>query len=194
MVVSRPRERMRIAVYFARGARGDLLKRPDPALYEYVVDRVPQLEAARFGRKNAHVYSLGRQLAARFWAPGGALVGDSAHVTHPAGATGMNLAISGAARLSEMVGPLLLNGLSTAKQLDALDAALQAYDAERRPAAEAAIDANHRQALRIWPPNPHDDPEAYARALNPSFGWGARGAGWGQNPAALAEVGPAERG
>jgi succinate dehydrogenase/fumarate reductase flavoprotein subunit len=60
--------------------------------------------------------------------------------------------------------------------------------AERRPAA--AIEANHWQSLRIWPPNPHDDPEAYARALNPSFGWGARGAGWGQNPAALAEVGP----
>jgi 2-polyprenyl-6-methoxyphenol hydroxylase-like FAD-dependent oxidoreductase len=186
MAVSRPRERMRIAIYFGRGMRGDLLKRPDPALHEYVADRVPQLASARFGRANAHVYALSRQLAERFYGPGGALVGDSAHVTHPAGATGMNLAISGAARLAEMVGPLLLNGLSNARQLDALDAALAAYDAERRPAAETAIEANHRQSLRIWPPNPHDDPEAYAEALNPTAGWGARGAGWGQNPAALA--------
>jgi 2-polyprenyl-6-methoxyphenol hydroxylase-like FAD-dependent oxidoreductase len=189
MVVSRPRDGIRIGIRFDRGARGDLLRRPDPALYEYVVDRVPQLERARFGRANAHVYSLSRQLAARFAAPGGALVGDSAHVTHPAGATGMNLAISGAARLAEMTAPLLLNGLSTATQLDELDAALLAYDAERRPAAEAAIEANHQQSLRIWPTNAHDDPEGYAKGLNPSFGWGARGAGWGQNPAALAEVG-----
>jgi 2-polyprenyl-6-methoxyphenol hydroxylase-like FAD-dependent oxidoreductase len=193
MVVSRPRERMRIAIYFARGTRGDLLKRPDPALHEYVSERVPQVSSARFGRANAHVYALSRQLAERFYAPGGALVGDSAHVTHPAGATGMNLAISGAARLADMIGPLLLNGLSTAKQLDALDAALAAYDQERRPAAATAIESNHQQALRIWPPNPHDDPEGYARALNPNFGWGARGAGWGQNPAALAEVGPGRR-
>ena len=190
MVVSRPRDRMRIGIRFDRGARGDLLKRPDPALHAYVAERVPQLEVARFGRANAHVYSLSRQLAERFCAPGGALVGDSAHVTHPAGATGMNLAISGAARLAEMVGPLLLNGLSTAKQLDALDAALEAYDAERRPAAEAAIEANHQQSLRLWPANPHDDPQAYAEACNPAGRWGARGAGWGQNPAALAEVGP----
>jgi 2-polyprenyl-6-methoxyphenol hydroxylase-like FAD-dependent oxidoreductase len=193
MVVSRLREQMRIGICFPRGTRGDLLKRPDPALHQYVSERVPQLASARFGRENAHVYALSRQLAATFCAPGAALVGDSAHVTHPAGATGMNLAISGAARLSEMVGPLLLNGLSTAKQLDALDAALEAYDAERRPAAEAAIEANHQQSLRIWQSNAHDDPEGYAIGLNPSFGWGARGAGWGQNPAALAEVGPAER-
>jgi 2-polyprenyl-6-methoxyphenol hydroxylase-like FAD-dependent oxidoreductase len=193
MVVSRPRERMRIAVRFDRGARGDLLRQPDPALYEYVVERVPQLASARFGRANAHVYALSRQLAASFWAPGAALVGDSAHVTHPAGATGMNLAISGAARLAEMVGPLLLNGLDTMTQLDALDAALAAYDAERRPAAEAAIESNHQQALRIWPSNAHDDPEGYAKALNPNFGWGARGAGWGQNPAAFAEVGAPDR-
>jgi 2-polyprenyl-6-methoxyphenol hydroxylase-like FAD-dependent oxidoreductase len=193
MVASRPSNRMRIAIYFRHGTRGDLLKRPDPALHDYVSERVPQLASAHFGRANAHVYALGRQLAERFCGSGGALVGDSAHVTHPAGATGMNLAISGAARLSEMIGPLLLNGLSTATQLDALDAALAAYDAERRPAAASAIESNHQQALRIWPPNPHDDPEGYTRACNPSFGWGARGAGWGQNPAALAEVGPAER-
>jgi hypothetical protein len=105
----------------------------------------------------------------------------------------MNLAISGAARLSEMVGPLLLNGLSTAKQLDTLDAALAAYDAERRPAAESAIESNHQQSLRLWPENPHDDPVAYAEGCNPAGRWGAGGAGWGQNPAALAEVGPSKR-
>jgi hypothetical protein len=80
---------------------------------------------------------------------------------------------------------------TSARQQDALDAALAAYDAERRPAATEAIERNHQQALRIWPPNPHDDPWSLAEAFNPAKGWGARGAGWGQNPAALAEVGAA---
>lgn len=190
LIASRPNDRMRIAIYFRRGTRGDLLKRPDPALYEYVVGRFPFLASARFGRADAHVYSLMRQLADRFWAPGAALVGDAAHVTHPAGATGMNLAISGAARLADLVGPCLQGNLSSPAAQDRLDAALEAYDAERRPAAETAIEQNHRQALRIWPSNPHDDPYGIAEAFNPARGWGARGAGWGQNPAALAEAGP----
>ena len=45
---------------------------------------LPFLKAARFGRKNAHLYPLMRQFAERYRAPGAALVGDSAHVTHPA--------------------------------------------------------------------------------------------------------------
>lgn len=186
MVASRPGARSRIAIAFGRGARGDLLKRPDPALHEYVAGRVPALGSMRFGRERAHVYSIARQLANRFWSPGAALVGDAAHTTHPAGATGMNLAISGAARLAEMVGLLLLDGPSTPAGQDALDRALAAYDAERRPAAALAIEHNHRQAQRIWPRNPHADPWAYARAANPASGWGAGGAGWGKDPAALA--------
>jgi 2-polyprenyl-6-methoxyphenol hydroxylase-like FAD-dependent oxidoreductase len=120
-------------------------------------------------------------MAERFWAPGVALVGDAAHTTHPAGATGMNLAISSAARLAELVGPVLLASGAPVE----LDGALRAYDAERRPAASAAIERNHAQALRIWPPDPETDPEAYARAADPTAGWGVGGAGWGRDPAAL---------
>ena len=181
MVASRPRQRMRICIYFTRGARGDLLKRPDPALHEYVVRRVPQLRDARFGRRQAHVYSLTRQLAAEFARPGAALVGDAAHTTHPAGATGMNLAISGAARLAELVSPALLGD----DALDQLDRQLAAYDAERRPAAAAAVEQNHRQAMRIWQAGVQHDPEAYVRAVDPNSEWGVGGAGWGKDPAAL---------
>jgi 2-polyprenyl-6-methoxyphenol hydroxylase-like FAD-dependent oxidoreductase len=181
MVASRPRERMRIAIYFGRGTRGDLLKRPDPALHEYVVSRVPQLAAARFGRRQAHIYPLTRQLAAAFAKPGVALVGDAAHTTHPAGATGMNLAISGAARLAELLAPVVLADGS----LDALDERLAAYDAERRPAAAAALEHNHRQAMRIWQSGVQHDEDAYVRAVNPNAEWGVGGAGWGKDPAAL---------
>jgi 2-polyprenyl-6-methoxyphenol hydroxylase-like FAD-dependent oxidoreductase len=181
MVASRPRQRMRIAIYFGKGTRGDLLKRPDPALHDYVVRRVPQLSEARFGRHQAHVYSLTRQLAAEFARPGAALVGDAAHTTHPAGATGMNLAISGAARLAELLAPVLLDQASPA----AVDQRLAAYDAERRPAAAAALEQNHRQAMRIWQAGVQHDPDAYVRAVDPNADWGVGGAGWGKDPAAL---------
>jgi 2-polyprenyl-6-methoxyphenol hydroxylase-like FAD-dependent oxidoreductase len=174
---------MRIAIYCERGAQNDLLRRSDAELYDYVTYRVPWLEGVRFTRDDLHVYALARSLARGFWAPGAALVGDAAHTTHPTGATGMNLAISGAARLAELAGPLL-----TAGRLDlgALDAALHAYQAERRPAAALAIEHNHQQASRIWSDNCHLDPYTYARDADPNAGsWGVGGAGWGQNPAAL---------
>ncbi len=180
-VVSRPREAFRILLTLRLGQRGDLLKRPDPALHDYVLGRFPMLEQLRFGKADAHVYRLARHLAERFWAPGVALVGDSAHATHPAGATGMSLAITGAARLAEAVSPSLLDGASNAD----LDHALATYDAERRPAAVVAVQSNHEQALRIWDGDLFRDPNAYAQAIDPSSGWGVGGTGWGQDPAAL---------
>jgi 2-polyprenyl-6-methoxyphenol hydroxylase-like FAD-dependent oxidoreductase len=110
-------------------------------------------------------------------------VGDAAHATHPAGATGMSLAISGAARLASLLAPTLLADGSD----EQIDHALEMYDAERRPAAVAAINSNHAQALRLWQSDLFKDPDAYARAVDPSGGWGVGGAGWGQDPAALSD-------
>ncbi len=181
-VTSRPNGKFRILLAFRMGQRGDLLRRPDPALREHVVGRFPVLAPLQFGREDASLYRLARHVAPRFWAPGVALVGDSAHATHPAGATGMSLAVTGAARLAELVSPVLLSGGSPV----AIDEALAAYDADRRPAAETAVAANHAQALRLWQSDLYLDPDAYARAIDPSHGWGAGGAGWGADPAAVA--------
>lgn len=189
MVANRPRNRMRIAIAFKHGERGDLLKRPDPGVYDYVVSRVPALASARFGREHVHVYPLARQVAERFAFPGLALVGDAAHTTHPAGATGMNLAISGGARLAELLGPAITSGTLDPAEIDA---ALERYTADRRPAAAAAVEQNHQQALRIWTNDCHLDPHAYAGAADPNASWGVGGAGWGRDPAALAYAGRTE--
>jgi 2-polyprenyl-6-methoxyphenol hydroxylase-like FAD-dependent oxidoreductase len=147
------------------------------------------LASARFARQNAHLYSVTRQLAERFHAPGAALVGDAAHTTHPTGATGMNLAITGGTRLAELAGPLLQAGVTTPSALRELDGALEAFTNERRPAAGAAIEQNHAQALRIWQGELFRNPDAYAAAVDPNASWGVGGAGWGQNPAALTQPG-----
>ena len=183
-VTSRPRQAFRVLLVFRLGQRGNLLSQPDPALRDHVIRRFPMLEAHQFAKADAHMYRLSRHVADRFWAPGAAIIGDAAHATHPAGATGMSLAITGAARLTEQIAPVLLNGGSD----EEIDAALQAFDDERRPAAMTAVESNHAQAMRIWQSDLFRDPDAYAKAIDPTSGWGAGGAGWGQDPAALRSV------
>jgi 2-polyprenyl-6-methoxyphenol hydroxylase-like FAD-dependent oxidoreductase len=183
-IVSRPRAQCRMLLTLPLGVRGDLLKEPDPALHDYVADRFPMLSHLGIERTHAHVYRLGRHVAESFWSPGVALVGDAAHATHPAGASGMSLAITGAARLAESVAPALLSGATDAD----IDDALESYDAERRPSAMMAVEANHQQALRIWQSDLFRDPDAYVEAINPNSGWGAGNAGWGQDPAAAKNV------
>jgi 2-polyprenyl-6-methoxyphenol hydroxylase-like FAD-dependent oxidoreductase len=185
LVANRPRGSMRIAIRFEHGEGRALFRQPEPALHDFIRAHVPPLESVRFSGSEVHVYPIVRQLAERFWAPGAVLVGDSAHTTHPAGATGMNLAITGASRLSDLILPLLGAGRSSPATAAAIDVALQAFDAERRPAAAAAIAENHRQAQRIWEPGVESNPHAFAAAANPTAAWGVGGAGWGQNPAAL---------
>ena len=125
-----------------------------------------------------------RLLAERFWVPGCALAGDAAHTTNPAGATGMSLAITGAARLAELLVPAL------DRDDAAVDEALAAYEAERRPAAVRALEAAHAQAMRIYESDLFRDADAFARAVDPAAAWTAGGAGWGEDPAALAAPTP----
>lgn len=180
-VLARPRGACRVFFTCARGERSYL--GPDPALHTYVVGRFPTLAGLRLEKANASLYRVIRLLARSLWAPGAALAGDAAHTTHPAGATGMSLAIAGAARLADLVAPVLERGGSDTE----LDTALSAYDAERRPAAARALEAAHAQALLLYDGELYRDPDAYARAVDPSAPWTAGGAGWGQDPAGLAE-------
>ncbi len=176
-VLARPRGRCRVFMTWSRGAHPF---GPDPALREHIVGRFPTLASLRIAKSESAVYRVVRLLAERFWSPGCALAGDAAHTTHPAGATGMSLAISGAARLAALVAPALERG-SRAE----IDDALAAYDAERRPAAARALEAAHAQALRLYEGELFRDADAFARAVDPSGAWTAGGAGWGQDPAAL---------
>jgi 2-polyprenyl-6-methoxyphenol hydroxylase-like FAD-dependent oxidoreductase len=174
-VLARPRDRCRVFLTWKRGGQPF---GADPALRDHVVGRFPTLVPLGITKTESAIYRVVRLLAERFWAPGCALVGDAAHTTHPAGATGMSLAISGAARLATAIAPLVASGTDAE-----LDGALAEYDAERRPAAARALEAAHAQALRLYDGELFRDANAFARAVDPSASWTAGGGGWGHDPA-----------
>ena len=90
--------------------------------------------------EGAHLYRLSRAHAPRYVAPGCALLGDAIHVTNPVAGQGMTMAIEDAAALARRVGPALARATSAAEELDA---ALLAYQAERRPRNAAILRWSH---------------------------------------------------
>jgi 2-polyprenyl-6-methoxyphenol hydroxylase-like FAD-dependent oxidoreductase len=91
----------------------------------------------------AHLYRLARQHARRYFSGPVALVGDAAHVTHPNGGQGMNLAVRDAAALSAAIAPLLTGREGSDARPEE---ALREYELRRRPAAHKAMRRAHRLA------------------------------------------------
>jgi 2-polyprenyl-6-methoxyphenol hydroxylase-like FAD-dependent oxidoreductase len=105
--------------------------------------RSPLFAGCRAFARGAHLYKLCRAHAPRYFARGAALLGDAVHVTNPTAGQGMTMAFEDAAALAGCVGPALAAGRRGA----ALDAALRAYERERRPANAALIRWSHWMSL-----------------------------------------------
>jgi 2-polyprenyl-6-methoxyphenol hydroxylase-like FAD-dependent oxidoreductase len=87
--------------------------------------------------RHAHLYPLSRGHAPRYFARGAALIGDAVHVTNPTAGQGMTMAVEDAAALARHVGPVLDADAAS------LDAALAAYQRERRPANASLLRWSH---------------------------------------------------
>jgi len=101
--------------------------------------RVPLLEGCAPVPRHAHLYALSRGHAATYVARGAALMGDDVHVTNPTAGQGMTMAIEDAAALARHVGPLVSGGADAAT----MDAALAAYQRERRPVNAGLLRWSH---------------------------------------------------
>lgn len=101
--------------------------------------RSPLLADRRPSSHGVHLYKLWRGHAPRYWARGAVLLGDAIHVINPVMAQGMTMAIEDAAALARHLGPALEAGARGA----AIDAALDAYERERRPFNAAVIRRSH---------------------------------------------------
>jgi len=104
-----------------------------------ISQRAPLFADCRPAPCASHLYRLCRAHASRYVGPGAALLGDAIHVTNPTAGQGMTMAIEDAAALARQIGPQLAAGASDA----ALDRALLAYQAERRPRNAAMIRWSH---------------------------------------------------
>jgi len=134
--------------------------------YSHIGRRSPLLAGRRPSPRGMYLYKLWRGHAARYWKPGAALIGDSAHVINPVMAQGMTMAIEDAAALAHHARPALRAGAA------AIDAALAAYEAQRRPFNASVTRNSHWLSLLFSLGGPIGDllHRSTFRLANSSFG------------------------
>ena len=101
--------------------------------------RCPALRSCAPLPRHAHLYALSRGHAARYLGRGAALIGDAVHVTNPTAGQGMTMAIEDGAALTRHVAAPIAAGADDG----ALDAALAAYQRERRPINDGLLRWSH---------------------------------------------------
>ncbi len=144
VVPTTPRGRARIAIGVPSetGSSGDIA-----AYREVLRERDPRLGELELEQRGAsYFYKLSRQHARTYTGPRAALVGDAAHVTHPAGGQGMSMAIEDAAALARLLAPALHEGRSAE-----IGDLLREYERERRPRNARAMRAADTAARRTLP-------------------------------------------
>lgn len=103
--------------------------------------RSPLLAGLEPFPQGAHLYRLHRGHAARYVETNTALIGDAIHVTNPTAGQGMTMAIEDAEALARHLVPALRGGEAD------IDAALAAYERERRPRNAAQLRWSHWLSL-----------------------------------------------
>lgn len=135
-------ERMRVSFATPAGEGARMLRLSEGDLANELGRRWRVFRGWRIDREGRHVYSLSRQHARTYWRPGAVLVGDAAHVNHPATGTGMHMAMQDAEALAEQ----LSRGIDSG---EVVDIALERYETERRVQVTANIERTHQVATFV---------------------------------------------
>jgi 2-polyprenyl-6-methoxyphenol hydroxylase-like FAD-dependent oxidoreductase len=104
-----------------------------------IAQRSPLFRGRRPANEGAHLYTLWRGHAPRYFARGAVLLGDAVHVINPVMAQGMTMAIEDSAALGRWLGPTLESRGTPAL----VDASFAAYEKERRPFNARIIRSSH---------------------------------------------------
>jgi 2-polyprenyl-6-methoxyphenol hydroxylase-like FAD-dependent oxidoreductase len=135
-------DRMRVSFATPAGDGSRMLRLSEHDLANELGRRSGVFRGWRIDRDGRHVYALTRQHACSYWRPGAVLVGDAAHVNHPATGTGMHMAMQDAEALAEQ----LAGGIGTREDVDS---ALARYEADRRVQVAANIERTHQVATFV---------------------------------------------
>ncbi|MGW2330574.1 FAD-dependent oxidoreductase [Streptomyces sp. NPDC001700] len=151
LVYALPGDRVRLYVQTASDElRGGRDRAALAAWAEGVVAEVPALEPLSgpllAGLDSRQLLPVSRFLSPRLAVPGMAFVGEAAYAVHPMAAQGMNTAITCAAALADQLADHLGGAAPSA---DTVDAALRAYQAERRPILAQAATTSDNAARMV---------------------------------------------
>ncbi|WP_063735486.1 FAD-dependent oxidoreductase [Streptomyces sp. RTd22] len=151
LVYALPGDRVRLYVQTAPDElRGGRDRSALATWAEGVVAEVPALEPLSgpllAGLDSRQMLPVSRFLSPRLAVPGMAFVGEAAYAVHPMAAQGMNTAITCAASLADRLAEHLDGAAPTAATVDA---ALRAYQAERRPILAQAATTSDNAARMV---------------------------------------------
>jgi 2-polyprenyl-6-methoxyphenol hydroxylase-like FAD-dependent oxidoreductase len=144
ILIPLPHDAVRIGVLVPSGAGGRWKSQSNDVLLQALVEKVPGLRVLEgLERHGEHIYKPQRMHAEAYARKGIVLVGDSAHVTHPAGGQGMNMALQDGDVLASELRKVFDGGQS-------LDTAYTNYERIRRPLNQGVIDRAHFMAWLLW--------------------------------------------
>lgn len=108
-------------------------------------ERLPQFKDLEIDEHGMHFYKLQKMHAAKYSEGNLALVGDAAHVTHPAGGQGMNMGIQDADELARQLLAYFSGEQNLEKSFDA-------YERVRRPINQNVISRAQFMSWLLWSP------------------------------------------
>lgn len=143
-----PNDKVRIAMLIKAGSGAQYKSMSEAQLRDQLAERLPSLKDLKgLERHGEHVYRMQKMHVTRYHAKGAVLLGDAAHVTHPAAGQGMNMALQDADALAEEISQAL-------KRNGRLDEAFTRYEEIRRPINQGVIDRANFMAWQMWTPSP----------------------------------------
>jgi 2-polyprenyl-6-methoxyphenol hydroxylase-like FAD-dependent oxidoreductase len=102
VMVPLPQGLLRVGFQVRSQSEAQILRDPDKLLHE-IRHRCREFPQVALHIREGHFYHLSRRLAAKFWIPGAAIIGDAAHTVHPTGGQGMNIAFKDAEYLATAI-------------------------------------------------------------------------------------------
>lgn len=141
-------DHLQIGRIIPKGSYRDLRSAADGDWYDHVLeilpqDLVPAFASVRDRASDPALLDVICGSLPKWSAPGLCFIGDAAHPMSPIGAQGINIALRDAIVAANHLGPPLLEGGDAA----AIDAAAEAFEAERRPEVDK-IQAQQNDATR----------------------------------------------